>query len=147
MLPGAMGTWMVLSRICDCITLAQYSISLFARVNESNKLLAHRLYNIIWIKIEPGCCNGNPKDKEARMYLTAEGRGCAMHQPSPGLGFSNTAAWRGLNGYYVMKKYILGKVPLTCGSKGSLNDGHHSQTFIGQGEYVGRWPVQDCVPT
>ena len=81
------------------------------------------------------------------MYLTAEGQGCAMHQPSSGLGFSNTAAWRGLSGYYVMKKYVLGKVPLTCGNKGSLNDGHHSQTFIGQGECVGRPPVQDCVPT
>ena len=44
------------------------------------------------------------------MHLTAEGRqarGCEMHQTSRGLGFSNTAAWRGLNGYYIMKKYIL----------------------------------------
>ena len=147
MLPGAMGTWMVLSRICGCITLAQYSVSLFARGSESNKLPAHRLYNIIWIKIEPGYCDGNPKDKGGLIYLTAEGQGCAMHQPSSGLGFSNTAARRGLSGYFVMKKYVLGKVPLTCGNKGSLNDGHHSQTFIGQGECVGRRPVQDCVPT
>ena len=44
------------------------------------------------------------------MHLTAVGRqarGCEMHQFSRGLRFSNTAAWRGLNGYHIMKKYIL----------------------------------------
>ena len=48
-----------------------------------------------------------------------------MHQTPRGLGFSITAAWRGLNGYSIMKKYILqlnfwGKVPLTSGNKSSL---------------------------
>ena len=43
------------------------------------------------------------------MHLTAKGRqarGCEMHQTSRGLGFFNTVAWRGLNGYYIMKKYF-----------------------------------------
>ena len=64
---------------------------------------------VIGIKIEPGSCVGKPMDRGGLMHLTAEGhqaRGCEMHQTSQGLGFSNTAAWRGLNGYYIMKKYI-----------------------------------------
>ena len=66
------------------------------------------------------------------MHLTAEGcqaRGCEMHQTSRGLGFSNTAAWRGLNGYYIMKKYILlfnfWEKPFTCGNQGSFRSCLH----------------------
>ena len=56
---------------------------------------------VIGNKIEPGCGVGNPKAKGSLMpaALCRE-----MHQTSWGFLVSYTAAWRGLNGYYSIKK-------------------------------------------
>ena len=85
------------------------------------------------VKIEPGCCVGNPKAKGGLMHLKAKGRrseGVRCIKQREALDLQTQLPGEVLMAIIAEKVYLsvrfLRKVPLTCGNKASLEGCLHN---------------------